>query len=414
MLYAWPGDATGNTVYTFSTTKVYKTVNYATAWTALGVAGLPSGLYIRGVTAAPSNSNVLGIVSNGGRVFLSSNGGANWALSAGALPNNSLSMSWVAFDPTDSNIVYAASVAPVQSATHLWKSTNFGASWSAIDSLAAGFPAGIPVNSLIVDPVSHNTLYAATHLGVYASFDGGATWTRYGVGMPLVNVKGLYVSSNDSIVRAATYGRSVWELLPPNQPPVADFTATVTGMTVAFLDASTDADGTVASRSWDFGDGSPASTATSPSHTYAAGGTYSVTLTVTDNDGDTGTVTKTVTIHEPVQTYSSLGTPSAIPDPGTLLSPITVSGRGGNGLAATQVHVDITHPYRGDLKIILVAPDSSQYLLKTSRGSDSADNVLATYTVDLSSEALNGTWNLKVQDVSPRDAGTLNAWSIRF
>ena len=58
-----------------------------------------------------------------------------------------------------------------------------------------------------------------------------------------------------------------------------------------------------------------------------------------------------------------------------------------------QVGVNIVHTYRGDLRIHLVAPDGSLYLLKQSNASDSTDNVIATYTVNLSSEALNGNWS---------------------
>ena len=85
----------------------------------------------------------------------------------------------------------------------------------------------------------------------------------------------------------------------PNQAPVASFVAAPTGLTVG-LDASgsDDADGTVESYAWDFGDGN-ASTGVAASHTYAAGGTYTVTLTVTDDDGDTGTATQDVTVTAP-------------------------------------------------------------------------------------------------------------------
>ena len=215
VLSAWSGDATGNTLFTFSNTKAYKTTNYATSWTALGVTGLPdaASLFIRGIGSAKTNVNTVGVVTNGGRAYLTTNGGTGWTQigSPALLPGSDLSMSWIAFDPTNASIIYIASVAPSLVANHLWRSTNSGVSWTAIDSEASGFPFGIPVNALVVDPVTPTTLYAATHLGVYTSEDSGTSWTRFGAGMPLVNVTDLYVANDASLIRAATFGRSVWE-----------------------------------------------------------------------------------------------------------------------------------------------------------------------------------------------------------
>ena len=80
-----------------------------------------------------------------------------------------------------------------------------------------------------------------------------------------------------------------------NTPPTANFSSTVNGLTVQFTDTSTDSDGSIASRSWNFGDGTT-STAANPSKTYSAAGTYTVTLTVTDDDGATATKTASVTV----------------------------------------------------------------------------------------------------------------------
>ena len=44
----------------------------------------------------------------------------------------------------------------------------------------------------------------------------------------------------------------------------------------------------------------------------------------------------------------------------------------------------------------------------------SADNVVQTYTINLSSEALNGTWKLRVNDNAVGDTGYINSWSITF
>lgn len=58
-----------------------------------------------------------------------------------------------------------------------------------------------------------------------------------------------------------------------------------TGEQVNFNDASNDADGTITTYSWNFGDGTPTSNLQNPSHVYSSAGVYTVTLTVTDNLG---------------------------------------------------------------------------------------------------------------------------------
>ena len=84
---------------------------------------------------------------------------------------------------------------------------------------------------------------------------------------------------------------------------MAQFVATPNALTAAFDGlGSEDADGTVASWAWDFGDGSPAVTTGigSTSHAYASPGTYTVSLTVTDDDGATSdTFTDDVIITPP-------------------------------------------------------------------------------------------------------------------
>jgi PKD repeat protein len=304
-----------------------------------------------------------------------------------------------------------------------------------------------------------------------------------------------------------------------NAAPVANFTSSANGLTVAFTDASTDSDGTIASRSWNFGDGT-SSTATSPGKTYAAAGTYTVTLTVTDDDGASNTRTAQVTVSAGGGTELSNGVPKtglagaagsaqvfslvvpagatglkftstggsgdadlyvkfnatpttgsydckstgstntescsiasaqagtyyallqgykaysglsltgsytiggstqtysntadyAIADNATVDSPITVSGRTGNAPSNAAVTVAIVHTYSGDLKVDLVAPDGTLYNIHNRTGG-SADNVNKTVTLNLSSEALDGTWKLRVNDNASGDTGRIDSWSITF
>jgi aminopeptidase S len=102
-----------------------------------------------------------------------------------------------------------------------------------------------------------------------------------------------------------------------------------------------------------------------------------------------------------------------IPDLTTVESPITVTGVPGNAPAALAVGVDITHTYRGDLVIDVVAPDGTAFRVKNSNN-DSGDNLVTTYTVNASGEVANGTWKLRVQDVASADVGRINAWSLQF
>lgn len=82
----------------------------------------------------------------------------------------------------------------------------------------------------------------------------------------------------------------------PNQLPTASATSSCSALSCSFDGTgSSDADGTVVSYDWDFGDNTPHSTAAKPTHGYASAGTYTVTLKVTDNQGGqsspwTGTV----------------------------------------------------------------------------------------------------------------------------
>lgn len=87
---------------------------------------------------------------------------------------------------------------------------------------------------------------------------------------------------------------------PANVAPTASFTTpTPAGLAVTFDGTgSVDSDGTIAGYAWDFGDGGTATGATA-SHTYATGGTYTVSLTVTDDKGATGTSTAPVTVAPP-------------------------------------------------------------------------------------------------------------------
>jgi PKD repeat protein len=84
-----------------------------------------------------------------------------------------------------------------------------------------------------------------------------------------------------------------------NNPPIASFTYSCTGLTCNFDGTtSSDTDGSITSYAWNFGDGNSGAGVTT-SHTYSTGGTYTVVLTVTDDDNAPSQTSQSVTVSAP-------------------------------------------------------------------------------------------------------------------
>ncbi len=181
------------------------------------------------------------------------------------------------------------------------------------------------------------------------------------------------------------------------EPPVAAFSIDGSArgeapFTVDFTDESTAPDSTVATWSWDFGDGGT-STQPSPQHTFDDPGVYTVSLTVTNTDGLPGTTTATVTVYRTVTLNLTgtiddvtAGTPSA---PGVTLdlhlyqsdgiTPAPASGGSGTDGNAFTV------PANGLIDITTDIQLSAAGLVVTVGEGNSADFVPATsgFEIDL-------------------------------
>jgi subtilisin family serine protease len=147
-------------------------------------------------------------------------------------------------------------------------------------------------------------------------------------------------------------------------------------------------------------------------------GTFPVKVTGSGGGGTSHSATFTLTVTAPGGTGCTVthapNPPTAIPDANTtgITDAITVTGCNRAASATAQVTVHITHTYRGDLRIELIAPDGTVRRIKSENGADSADNVNQTFTVNLSSEAANGKWQLHVTDRFAVDTGVLNSWTL--
>ena len=207
-------DPTGNTVYTTARQKVYKSTDFGGHWVPMGTSGY-GGQSIRNVAASNRDANAVAIVTSSSTGFITTDGGSTWT-PFGAFPTadagSGVRGSFVWFDTENASMLYAAASTFTATGNHVWRSTNHGQSWTALDSSTNGYPYGIPAQVIQNAPGNSNELYVGTDLGLWRSTDGGISWVRFGTGLPLVGVRDLYLAPDHSFIRAATWGRGIWEL----------------------------------------------------------------------------------------------------------------------------------------------------------------------------------------------------------
>ncbi len=191
---------------------VYRSFNQGTNWSA---GGPINGNMILALAVSATDPLVLyaGTVPDpsGRCLYRSANGGASWTNITGTLPNR-YPMD-IALDPADHQIAYVALSG--FGTSHLFRTPDSGVSWQDI---GATLP-DVPTSAVIVDPLHTNHVLAGNDLGVYVSFDTGATWQELRDGLPdAVIVMDLSIAPAQRRLRVATHGNGVYERPLPDAP----------------------------------------------------------------------------------------------------------------------------------------------------------------------------------------------------
>jgi uncharacterized protein (TIGR03437 family) len=205
----------------FGTYRVWQSQDSAGRWSAASpdLTGGKKGT-LKAIAVAPSDSNTVYIGTSNSKIQVTTDAqdgaAAAWTDRSAGLPPRTVTH--IAVDPIDSATAYVtfSGFPPTTGISndpggHVFKTGDGGASWTDI---SGNLPV-IPVNAIVVDPDLPQTLYIGTDAGVMVTTDGGATWSSLGTGLPRVVVFSLVLQRNSRVMRAATHGRSVWEILVP-------------------------------------------------------------------------------------------------------------------------------------------------------------------------------------------------------
>ncbi len=241
---------------------IQKSVNKGRNW--VGIRPEEKGAWITPFQTSQINRGML--VTGFKSVWLSTTYGSSWRKISGELAGPDTYLNEIAFAPSDDAFIY------VTSGSRIWGTKNYGTSWSAINNglpnlhieglaIAAsepekiwialsGYNAGqkvffsedggenwsnyseglpnVPVNCLTVNKLSRYALYAGTDLGVYYRRPGMSEWVPFSEGLPHVIVNEIDINYKINKIRAATFGRGIWES-PINDdgswPPARQLTA---------------------------------------------------------------------------------------------------------------------------------------------------------------------------------------------
>jgi hypothetical protein len=202
------GPGNPNTVY-FGSDRLYRSTNRGTTMTVVSQAPIVNGIPISSIAISPQDDNyrIAGLAD--GQVFATTTGSSTLTDITGSLPGAYVARAMI--DPNNKNTAYVTlDDYGLPAGQHVWKTTNLNGAPPTWTASGSGIP-DVPVNSIAIDPLNSNSLFAATDIGVYHSNDGGATWNPYGTGLPRVACFDIAIQSPNHIVRVATHGRGIWE-----------------------------------------------------------------------------------------------------------------------------------------------------------------------------------------------------------
>lgn len=157
---------------------------------------------------SPHEQGVIYTGSDCGLVHITKDGGKSWQnITPAGLPESMINS--IEVSPFEKGTAYiAASRYKFNDYSNMtYKTTDYGKTWTRIGN---GVDADDFIKVIREDKKVKDLLYAGAERGFYVSFNGGSTFSRLQLNLPIVPVTDLIIQGNDLV--ASTAGRAFWIL----------------------------------------------------------------------------------------------------------------------------------------------------------------------------------------------------------
>jgi photosystem II stability/assembly factor-like uncharacterized protein len=189
-----------NTIY-LGYSDVWKSTNGGNTWNTISSFSPSSKL--KSLVVAPSNNNYIYIATNN-TIYKTTTAGSNWTDITSGLPNNAIT--YITVHNLNPDILWV-SLSGFTNGKKVYKSIDGGSSWNNV----SGNLPNLPINCVIYENGSNNGIYVGTDMGIYYKNDDLIQWQEFMDGLPNVIVNELEIHYASGKIRAATYGRGLWE-----------------------------------------------------------------------------------------------------------------------------------------------------------------------------------------------------------
>lgn len=188
-------------VYSFADS-IWQSEEFGADWSLKGTPGIGS---ISVAAVAENNSDIMAI-SSGSTLRISTDGGVSFSSPGIGLPN--FSITDIAFDPNNDSTMIVTFNRYQLDGKKVYVSHNLGQFWFNITNNLAD----MPIRSVVIDHTAERTIYLGAEVGVYYMPMDGSTWKLYANGLPNVTVRDLEIQYGSNTLKAATWGRGLWEM----------------------------------------------------------------------------------------------------------------------------------------------------------------------------------------------------------